>query len=271
MQLSNFFTLAEMTRSDTAARHGIANQPDEPALRNLKTLCAAVLDPLREAVQSSITISSGYRGPELNARIGGAKKSQHMEGKAADIQSSRVSVLDLFKTVVRLRLPYDQVIFEAKNRNTKWVHVSHDPIRARGEILVATFSADGSSVRYRSVSVQEALDLADPIPATRSGATPELAYEELPDEPDEPGFEGEPEPAPAAAVERPTEKRRKAPATKPKPVTKRKFAPKRTAAKRRAAAKPKTAAKRKAPVKRMPAPKRKSTAKRVRAKAKKHR
>jgi hypothetical protein len=262
MQLSNFFTLAEMTRSDTAARHGIANQPDDPALQNLKALCAAVLDPLREAIRSSITISSGYRGPELNARIGGAKNSQHMQGKAADIQSSRVSVLELFKTVVRLRLPYDQVIFEAKNRNTKWVHVSHDPARARGEILVATFSADGSSVRYRAVSAQEALDLADPIPTTRSGTTLELAYEELPDEPDDAVFEVEPDPAPAVAVavERPAVKRRKTRTVK-----------RRAAGKRKTVAKRRPALPRKAIPKRNSAPRRKSTAKRVRAKAKKHR
>jgi hypothetical protein len=271
MQLSNFFTLAEMTRSDTAARHGIANQPDGPALRNLTTLCAALLDPLREAVQSSIKISSGYRGPELNARIGGAKKSQHMEGKAADIQSSRVSVLELFKTVVRLRLPYDQVIFEAKNRNTKWVHVSHDPARARGEILVATFSADGSSVRYRSVSVQEALDLADPIPTTRSGATLELAFEELPDEPDEPDFESEPEPAPVGDIERPAVKRRKAKAPKRKTVRRKTVAKPKPAPRRKAAPKRKSAYKRNSAPKRRSAPKRKSAAKSVRAKAKKHR
>jgi zinc D-Ala-D-Ala carboxypeptidase len=267
MQLSKFFTLAEMTRSDTATRHGIANLPDETALRHLQTLCAAVLDPLREAVQSSIKVSSGYRGPELNARIGGAKKSQHMEGKAVDIQSSHVSVLDLFKTVVRLKLPFDQVIFEAKNRNTKWVHVSHDPARARGEILVAQFSADGSSVRYRSISAQEALDLADPIPATRSGAMIELAFEELADEP-ESGDEAElpivePDAVPQATpTPRATPKRRKS-----------KSAPLRKPAKR----KPAKRKSRQEPAKRNPAPKRKSAlkrktnSKRVRTKAKKHR
>jgi hypothetical protein len=269
MQLSKFFTLAEMTRSDTATRHGIANLPDEAALQRLKTLCAAVLDPLREAVQSSIKVSSGYRGPELNARIGGAKKSQHMEGKAADIQSSHISVLDLFKTVVRLKLPFDQVIFEAKNRNTKWVHVSHDPARTRGEILVAQFSADGSSVRYRSISAQEALDLADPIPVTRSGAMIELGFEELADEPEsgdepelpmvEPDAIPEATPAPRAAPRR----------------RKTKSAPPRRKPAKRESAKPKS--KTRKPAKRKPAPKRKSalkrkaTSKRVRTKAKKHR
>lgn len=248
MQLSRFFTLAEMTRSDTAMRHGIANQPDAPAAANLTALCTQVLDPLRDAIQSSITVNSGYRGPELNAKIGGARKSQHMEGKAADIQSSKVSVLDLFKTVVRLGLPYDQVIFEAKNRNTKWVHVSHDPSRSRGEIMVAQFSADGSSVRYRAISVQEALDLADPMPVSRSGATPELAFEELHDEPgfEDTAVEEKAPAAPKAAVRRRAKKRPKVKA----------------APKRKAASKRKAAPKRK--------PRRKTAAKPVRKKAKKH-
>ena len=247
MQLSRFFSLAEMTRSDTATHHGIANLPDEAATEHLKSLCVAVLDPLREAIQASITVNSGYRGAELNALIRGAKTSQHLEGKAADIQSPHISVLDLFKTVIRLQLPFDQVIFEAKNRNTKWVHVSHDPTRARGAILVAEFSVDGSAVKYRSISVQEALDLTDPTPASRSGATFELAFEELADEPE---FETAPSATnpPAAAVSRPARKRPKV-----------KGIPRR-----------KTSAKRKTGPKRKPAPKRKPTARRGRTKAKKH-
>jgi len=258
MQLSRFFTLAEMTRSDTAMRHGIANQPDEAAAGHLRALCTAVLDPLRDAIQSSITVNSGYRGPELNARIGGAKRSQHLEGKAADIQSSQVSVLDLFKTVVRLGLPYDQVIFEVKSRNTKWVHVSHDPARARGEILVAQFGADGRSVRYGPISVQEALNLVDPMPTpvSRAGAPIDLAFEELADEPDLSD-----ESADAAAVESAPVPRRAA-ATRPA----RKRPRKKAAPKRKVPARRKAAPKRKP----TPKPKRKTTAKRVRKKAKKH-
>jgi len=247
MQLSKFFSLAEMTRSDTATQHGIVNVPDETATGHLQALCAAVLDPLREAIQASITVNSGYRGPELNAFIRGAKRSQHLEGKAADIQSAHISVLDLFKTVIRLQLPYDQVIFEAKNRNTKWVHVSHDPTRARGEILVADFSTDGSSVTYRPVSVQQALDMADPKPATRSGVTSELAYEERADEPDVEDPPPTPKPS-VTAVSRAARKRPKV----------------------RAVPKRKATAKRKAAPKRKPVLKRKPTAKRARPKAKKH-
>lgn len=228
MALSKFFTLAEMSRSDTATRLGISNQPTPEAEGNLKTLCMAVLDPLREATGAAINISSGYRGPELNARIGGAKKSQHMEGKAADIQSRGMPVLELFKTVIRLKLPYDQVIYEAKNRTSKWVHVSHDPARARGAILVADFGPDGKVLQYRTITAQQALEISEP--ATRSLAAEELQYEEMADEPEAFGADAAVDEGDATAVRR---------VAKAKSRAKTRY---RAGAKKRAAAKAKPAA-----------------------------
>lgn len=245
MSLSKFFTLAEMSRSDTATRLGISNQPTPEAEENLRTLCAAVLDPLRESTGAAINISSGYRGPELNARIGGAKKSQHMEGKAADIQSHGMSVLDLFKAVIRLGLPFDQVIYEAKNRTSKWVHVSHDPARARGAILVADFGPDGKVLQYRNVTAQQALEIAEP--ATRSALPDVWEFEEIADEPS--SFE--------VAEETPRDDA---------PVAPRIAKPRKT--KKKDVAKRKSARKVKAPTRKVA--RRKSAAKRSRPRAKKH-
>ena len=44
------------------------------------------LQVLRDAVGKSITITSGYRSPQHNKKIGGAKDSQHVKGMAADIK-----------------------------------------------------------------------------------------------------------------------------------------------------------------------------------------
>ena len=44
------------------------------------------LETLRAKLKASITITSGYRSPEYNKKIGGAPKSQHLLGTAADIQ-----------------------------------------------------------------------------------------------------------------------------------------------------------------------------------------
>jgi zinc D-Ala-D-Ala carboxypeptidase len=254
MQLSKFFTLAEMTRSDTATRLGIQNLPDDAGLSSLRTLCATVLDPLREGTGAAIKVSSGYRGPELNARIGGAKKSQHMEGRAADIQSHGMSVLELFKAVIRLGLPYDQVIYEAKNRTSKWVHVSHDPGRARGAILVADFSADGKVLQYRTITAQQALDMTEA--ATRSAAPEELQYEEMADEPESSEADTAVERVETRVTRRPAKSK-----ARPKTGVRKSVAAKRK--KTPAKPGPKASKARKAA-------KRKTASKRVRPKAKKH-
>ena len=44
------------------------------------------LQVLRNAVNKSISITSGYRSPEHNAKVKGAKDSQHVKGTAADIK-----------------------------------------------------------------------------------------------------------------------------------------------------------------------------------------
>ena len=51
---------------------------------NLKLLCNA-LEELRMALGKPITVISGYRCPARNKVVGGAPKSQHVLGKAADI------------------------------------------------------------------------------------------------------------------------------------------------------------------------------------------
>jgi hypothetical protein len=82
--LSPHFTLEELTASQTAARAGIANNPDPAALANLERLCG-VLETVRSLLGSvPLLISSGYRCPHLNTLVGGAVYSAHMAGLAAD-------------------------------------------------------------------------------------------------------------------------------------------------------------------------------------------
>ena len=58
MELSRFFTLAEMTHSDTAQSAGIRNEPGAAETTSLRALCTAVLDPLRESIGQAIRINS---------------------------------------------------------------------------------------------------------------------------------------------------------------------------------------------------------------------
>jgi len=185
MEISRFFSLPEMVVSDTARRENIANDPADAEIECLRALCGAVLDPLRESIAKPITVNSGYRSVALNARIGGVKDSQHVRGEAADIQCPGMSVLELFKTVIRRRLPFDQLIFEARSATAKWVHVSHRAEANRGEIMVAQFGADGKPLAYPRFTAEAALAITEP--ATR-GRLDEivLEFEESADEPIDP-------------------------------------------------------------------------------------
>lgn len=140
-KLSPHFALTEFTRSQTATRSGIPNIPTSRDRNNLVRLCETVLEPLRVAV-GPLVITSGYRSPALNKRIGGSRNSQHTMGCAADVVSSKYDPLGLCRIVIDLHLPFDQLIWEGD-----WMHVSiaETGTEPRGEVLTAHF---GQGVRY---------------------------------------------------------------------------------------------------------------------------
>lgn len=70
---------------------------------NLKRLQAA-LEVVRTACgDRPITIVSGYRTPEYNRAVGGARRSQHMAAQAADIRIAGMSPRDVFRIVDQLQ------------------------------------------------------------------------------------------------------------------------------------------------------------------------
>lgn len=133
------FTLDELTFSQTAVRKSIENKPDKAQTENLRQLCLNVLEPLREALERPIIISSGYRSPRLNKAIGGSARSQHCKGEAADIVVPGMDAKDVALKIVELGLPVDQLILEGG----RWVHVSYSS-RNRGEVLTAHFGPQGT-------------------------------------------------------------------------------------------------------------------------------
>lgn len=83
--LTPHFALNEFTESPTARKHGIANVPSAEAVDNLKRLCENTLEPLREALQLPVVITSGFRTKALNDLLAhSSERSQHMQGQAAD-------------------------------------------------------------------------------------------------------------------------------------------------------------------------------------------
>lgn len=226
MSLSRHFTLPELTHSNTAVARGIANQPDATQLARLRALCVNVLDPLRDALGRPLRVTSGFRSAALNAAIpGSSPTSQHSLGEAADLQCPGLNTATLFKTVIRLGLPFDQLIYEAKNASTIWVHVSHREGANRGQMLIAHFLANGK-VRYSTVTAEEALAIPE---ATRSlTIEPDPGYEERADEP----------PAePVARAKRVTAKKVAAKKTPAKQTPAKKAAAQKAAAKKTAAKK----------------------------------
>jgi hypothetical protein len=122
VMLSPHFTLEEFTASQTAAREGIPNVPDDVAYQNLKHT-AAIMEKVRTILGGNpILISSGYRGPELNAAVGGSSTSAHCSGLAADwtcpMAGSPLEICHVLeKHLVALEI--DQLIYEYDS----WIHL----------------------------------------------------------------------------------------------------------------------------------------------------
>lgn len=132
--MGKYFTLRELIKSDTAIRCGIDNNPTKEEIANINNLIDNILDPLREAYGKPIIVTSGYRCERLNKLVKGSKTSQHRFGQAADIRTiedTREENKKLFDLIIKLKLPFDQLIDEY---NFDWVHVSFSP-RNRRQIL----------------------------------------------------------------------------------------------------------------------------------------
>jgi len=127
-QLTQHFSLKELTRSETATRKGIDNTPNAVHLHNLKLVCENILEPVRRHFGKPVQINSAYRGPKLNAAVGGSAKSQHCNGEAVDFEIDGMSNYDLAKWVAE-NLDFDQVILEfydpKEGPNSGWVHASY--------------------------------------------------------------------------------------------------------------------------------------------------
>jgi len=125
MRLSQNFWLNELTKSSTADRMGIANDPGLEEIVNLTVLTHHVLQPVREHF-GVISVNSGYRSTELNSKIGGSKTSQHCFGEAADFEQMGTPNAEV-ATWISNELDFDQLILEFYTKgksNSGWVHCS---------------------------------------------------------------------------------------------------------------------------------------------------
>ena len=157
MRISKNFTLAELTKSNTATRLGISNVPDKEGIHKLRLLATELLQPLRNAV-GPLRVTSGYRSESLNAAIGGSNKSQHTKCEAVDLQfvkRGRMENMKIFDAIINHALEFDQIILEfggatADNDsdNPDWVHLSWKVTGNRRQILVA-YKDENNKTKYR--------------------------------------------------------------------------------------------------------------------------
>ena len=140
MKLSKNFTLSELTKSQTAVRKNIKNEPSTAHVENLIHLAETVLQPIRDHFGKPVVISSGYRSPELCEAIGSSSKSQHARGEAADFEIMGVDNMQLAMWINK-NTDFDQLIlefYEPGDPNSGWVHCSAVKEGSRGQVLKAS-------------------------------------------------------------------------------------------------------------------------------------
>jgi zinc D-Ala-D-Ala carboxypeptidase len=139
-QLTRNFSLHELTKSETALRYDMPNDPGSVEIANLVDLAAKVLQPIRDHYAKGVKINSGFRHPDVNAKVGGSRTSDHCRGMAADIEIPSVPNADL-AAWVRDNLEFTQLILEFYTPgipDSGWVHVSYDPNNLKKQVMTAT-------------------------------------------------------------------------------------------------------------------------------------
>jgi putative chitinase len=127
LNLSPHFTLAELTITGT----GLRNVPTPAILANLRRT-AEGLERVRATLGGKpIAVSSGYRAPPVNAKVGGSKTSDHVKGLASDFTCRAFGTpLEVCGALVEAELPFDQLIHEYG----RWVHIGFGP-RMRSQVM----------------------------------------------------------------------------------------------------------------------------------------
>jgi len=144
MRLSKNFVLSEITRSNTAKRLNIDNEPTKKHLENLQRLISNLIQPMRDQL-GAIRITSGYRSPTLNRIIGGSSKSQHCKGEALDLQfwkDGQMCNKEIFDWIIESNLDFDQMINEF---DYSWIHLSLRKKENRKSVLIAYKDDEGDT------------------------------------------------------------------------------------------------------------------------------
>jgi zinc D-Ala-D-Ala carboxypeptidase len=117
-RLSPHLTWAEATF--TQHRGFLREQADPPAVArlNLRRVAVDLFEPAR-AMVGPLLVTSGYRCPELNERVGGARHSAHMDGRALDVIPLEMGIREAMERLADTALPFEKLILEFG----RWLHI----------------------------------------------------------------------------------------------------------------------------------------------------
>lgn len=149
MNLTEHFTLEELTHSDLAVRKGLDNTPDAETIANL-TILAQTLERVRTLLNAPIHINSGYRSQKVNAALGSSPTSKHCLGLAADFTAPQFGTpQEVAKAIIKAAIGFDQLIYEFGS----WVHLGlEEPEKQwRNQVLTAKLQ-EGKTIYVEGIA-----------------------------------------------------------------------------------------------------------------------
>ena len=124
--MGKFFSVRELTASSTARKYGIDNTPqDAEIIEHIEELIE-FMDGVRAAWGGPLIVTSGYRCPELNKKVGGAKTSAHLTGYAVDCvpaNNKKKEFFEFCKEYLKSR-DFDELLFEKNSKGSIWIHIA---------------------------------------------------------------------------------------------------------------------------------------------------
>ena len=130
VRLSPNFTLGEFLNLPKYPE----NVPTPQVIANLVFGCHLLLEPARKVV-GPILVNSGFRCEQVNRKVGGVVRSQHLLGQAADIRPSDPSQFLRLVDFLRRHPLTDQLL-----TGTNWLHVSWNPFAtARHDVRIGFY------------------------------------------------------------------------------------------------------------------------------------
>ena len=138
--MGKFFSVRELTASSTARKYGIDNTPqDAEIIEHIEELIEFV-DGVRAAWGGPLIVTSGYRCPQLNEKVGGSKTSAHLTGYALDIvpaNNQKDKFFLFFKDYLKDK-DFDELLLERGSNGRIWIHFALKSIQGKQRKKIKT-------------------------------------------------------------------------------------------------------------------------------------